>query len=119
VSVAASLFVRRDSCCRIMPVPSLPLHRITRATIGHRVAVRAPSAVTTVGAFRCATDSGRPRSVLAMGWADRLRLTRPFGLPSAMARTVRWAEPAPHGLGLKPRPGTLPVGNLFSISFNS
>jgi hypothetical protein len=30
-----------------------------------------------------------------------------------------WVELAPHGLGPKPRPGTVSVGNLFSISFNS
>jgi hypothetical protein len=28
-----------------------------------------------------------------------------------------WVEPAPHGLGPKPWPGTIPAGNLFSISF--
>jgi hypothetical protein len=41
---------------------------------------------------RRTTDSGRPRPVSAMGWADRLRPTRPFGLPGAMDHTVRWAE---------------------------
>jgi hypothetical protein len=40
---------------------------------------------------------GGPRSVVsgpvsALGWADRLRSTRPFGLPGTTDRAIRWAK---------------------------
>jgi hypothetical protein len=59
-----------------------------------------------------AIDSGWPRPVSAMCWADRLRPTRPFGLPGTTDRTVHWAE----AMG-RSRPGTPLILFQFWILF--
>jgi hypothetical protein len=63
VSVAASLLVRRNSRCHLMPVMLLPLHRVAQAAVGRRATVRAPSAVTTVG-----TCLAAPLTRAVRGW---------------------------------------------------
>jgi hypothetical protein len=89
--------------------PTYPSGELPRLTPCRVHALRLPRAwAASLAPPRATVRRRRPR-----------HRTGPPTRPVAGRANLVWAELAPHGLGPKPRPGTVSAGNLFSISFNS
>jgi hypothetical protein len=105
--------------------PALPSRRPTIAPTELRPPVSRPSIYTTspaTSSTRSHLPSPPVDQMASIGATCRARAARPpgslaFGPPSRPGQFGHWAKLAPHDVGPKLRPGTVPAGNLFSISF--
>jgi hypothetical protein len=110
-----------------LSLPTHPSGELPRLTPCRAHALRLPRACAAGLAPPQATvRRRRPRYPAGRGRSDRAPVrgsARPrVRLPGATllgrpGQFGRWVKPTPHGVRLKPRPGTVPAGNLFSISF--